>query len=411
MRDIGPGTEKRLREIKHIKTKWFEQGIFWNNFPVGEEEYLKQFKEQVEKTPLSEVITPYVIFTGTTHINFGFITENAELANALKAVGLDIYLYEPLSLYVEDEDIHSHLYYSEFHNKHNYKTRASELDCVERLVEETGIPVTVHSCDYTPDSFLQSKYPTMKIVCNDFFLKASMISEMTSERANVKKNIQYPFWCGNGRYTTHRHLIMTHMVNYPGVYSWHYLCRDFDSAFREIEWTQELPLEKMKKGNKRLNKANLYIDGKSNKKPVDDARKFFLAKKDFSATARFRESYNACFCAVVNETRFAQPTANFSEKVLTAVTSKTPFVLVAPPRTLEYARKLGFKTFSDFWDESYDLEENHSKRMIMIFDVIDSISKMSTEEMEEMYSGMQEILNHNFEVACRLNHSTVIFTS
>ena len=369
----------------------FTQGIFWNNFPVGKQEHLGQFEEEIKKTDLCKVDTPYIIFTGTTYIDFTFLIENQKLVEELRKTGLDIYLYEPVSLYVEGQE-HTHDYYSEFHHKNNNSIRASELDCVEELVVRTKIPVTVYTCDYHPDELLQSVYTNFKVLCDDFFMKA----HIQPFRPKVRKKIKKPFWCGNGRYAMHRHLVMCHLVDKPGNYSWFYTCRDMNGAFTNVDWTGSLINNKLEKKNKKLNKSHFFIDGMAEKLQIENASKFTLAKKKFLPNARFHKSYETCFCAVINETRFAQPVANVSEKMLNAVQAKTPFILVGPPRSLEYTRKLGFKTFSDFWDESYDLEENHEKRMLMIFDLIDSINKMSIEEMEEMYEQMKEIIEHNF---------------
>jgi hypothetical protein len=80
------------------------------------------------------------------------------------------------------------------------------------------------------------------------------------------------------------------------------------------------------------------------------------------------------------------------------VNAKLPFLLVAPPYGLEYLKKLGFKTFDKWWDESYDQEENHQTRMLMLFDVIDYIDSKSLEELSAIYEDMQETLLHNLEI-------------
>jgi hypothetical protein len=70
-------------------------------------------------------------------------------------------------------------------------------------------------------------------------------------------------------------------------------------------------------------------------------------------------------------------------------------ILVAPPRTLEYLKTFGFKTFDRWWDESYDQEEDHEKRLMKIFDVIDFINSKSLEELKTIYEEMRGILEHN----------------
>jgi hypothetical protein len=108
--------------------------------------------------------------------------------------------------------------------------------------------------------------------------------------------------------------------------------------------------------------------------------------------------YRDVFCDIVNETRFAQPTANYSEKVYNAIFYKKPFILMAPPKTLQYMREEGFQTFNEFWDESYDNITCHKDRMLAVFELIDKINDMSIEELHVIYNKMIPILNHNYNL-------------
>jgi hypothetical protein len=101
---------------------------------------------------------------------------------------------------------------------------------------------------------------------------------------------------------------------------------------------------------------------------------------------------------VITEARFAYPMGQFSEKTLNAIKSFRPFILVAPPRTLEYMQSYGIQTFDEFWDESYDQEENHESRLIKIFRIIDYIDSFSIDELKELYIKMLPILEHNYRI-------------
>ena len=60
-----------------------------------------------------------------------------------------------------------------------------------------------------------------------------------------------------------------------------------------------------------------------------------------------------------------------------------PFVLISRPNSLEYLKIIGFKTFSDFWDESYDTIVDDFERMNKIYDLIKQLVKKSDEEWVE----------------------------
>jgi hypothetical protein len=113
---------------------------------------------------------------------------------------------------------------------------------------------------------------------------------------------------------------------------------------------------------------------------------------------KMEESYRDVFCDIVTESRFAQPTGNYSEKTFHPMWFKKPFVLAAPPNTLKLLKEHGFKTFSDFWDESYDSITIHEERLLKIFEVIDFINNKSIEELQEMYVQMKPILEHNYNL-------------
>ena len=112
-------------------------------------------------------------------------------------------------------------------------------------------------------------------------------------------------------------------------------------------------------------------------------------------TNTLEKFYKDVFCDVVTESRFAQPTGNYSEKTYQPMFYKKPFILAAPPYTLKFLREEGFKTFGEFWDESYDECENHEERLFKIFKVIDFINDKSMDELREMYHKMSDILKHN----------------
>jgi hypothetical protein len=104
-----------------------------------------------------------------------------------------------------------------------------------------------------------------------------------------------------------------------------------------------------------------------------------------------------CFAQVVCESWYAFPFGHFSDKTLVPLKIHRPFVVVSTPHTLQYLQKFGFKTFHEFWDESYDLETDHNKRLSKIFRVLESIDRLSIDECRTMYNRMQPILKHNYE--------------
>jgi hypothetical protein len=64
---------------------------------------------------------------------------------------------------------------------------------------------------------------------------------------------------------------------------------------------------------------------------------------------------------------------------------------------LKLFKDLGYKTFDKIIDESYDEEIDNDKRFFMILDEINSLSKMSIDEVHDMYLSVKDILEYNYD--------------
>ena len=105
--------------------------------------------------------------------------------------------------------------------------------------------------------------------------------------------------------------------------------------------------------------------------------------------------WSTSFLHVVSETVW-QEKIHFTEKVFKPVVLHQPFVVLQAPGSLAYLRSYGFKTFGDWWDESYDTIEDPKERMQAIADIVNSIGLKSLEELETMRMEMASVLEHNF---------------
>lgn len=107
---------------------------------------------------------------------------------------------------------------------------------------------------------------------------------------------------------------------------------------------------------------------------------------------------NRCFIEIVSETSYTKNLIGFTEKTFKPFLSKKPFILVGAAGSLEKLKQLGYKTFGDFWDESYDTIECPVERIRAIGKLILDLNKKSFEELREMQKGMRDIFDHNFRV-------------
>jgi hypothetical protein len=129
---------------------------------------------------------------------------------------------------------------------------------------------------------------------------------------------------------------------------------------------------------------------------IDYKDREFIPNSSFklSATAQTQES----FVYVVTETCYWEEKCHLTEKIFKPIVSRMPFILVGCAHNLEYLRSYGFKTFGQWWDESYDEIEDPILRMQAIGDVLEEISSYSLEELEIMLTEMIPVLEHNYNL-------------
>jgi hypothetical protein len=88
------------------------------------------------------------------------------------------------------------------------------------------------------------------------------------------------------------------------------------------------------------------------------------------------EHYTNSYCNIVFETVFDADGSGgtfLTEKTFKPIKHGQPFVVVAPPGTLQVLRDLGYRTFDSVIDNTYDSIEDNTQRWIAVRGVIESI--------------------------------------
>lgn len=104
------------------------------------------------------------------------------------------------------------------------------------------------------------------------------------------------------------------------------------------------------------------------------------------------------FCCLIETNQHNSIPGAFlpTEKVGKTMLLRKPFLVYATQDYLKNLRSLGFKTFSDFWDESYDSEPDPWKRAWMINNIMHDIRhSYAQSQLELMLLQMAEITDHN----------------
>jgi hypothetical protein len=389
-----------------------ENKLHWYNIPnlATKNESNQYYMRQVYKfIPNHIKNSPLYIYMLNQYIDeLKTIIHDLDTIRYLNDTGVYFYLTEPLCSYDSKLKGHTLAVYSEFlGNEDSNILRANELDSIRDYIIANNLTnVTVYTCDYDAGKYYLYYKKYMRIETDDLFVKA--IPQKTVFHTHVASTFNKKFICLNWRFTPHRQLLAAYLSLRSSTVSWYY--RGDLPITAHYNWFSIYTTPNIQKyydniinGITHLNSvAPLNVDLN-----ISEAITLYSSKSGLIPDVKLinnienkvvEKAYMNVFCDIVTESRFAQPTANYSEKVLHPMWYKKPFVLAAPPHTLKYLKEEGYKTFNKFWDESYDECENHAERLMKIFDLIEFIDSKTIDELREMYEQMKPILKHNYEL-------------
>lgn len=124
----------------------------------------------------------------------------------------------------------------------------------------------------------------------------------------------------------------------------------------------------------------------------------FLSRKD---------EYEKTWFSLVSETSADDEFLFITEKTMKPIMNLHPFIINGNPNSLKLLKSLGFKTFSKFWDESYDSEIDFKKRIDKILKIVDYLCNKTQDEMAELIKSMSDILHYNKKHLQTINRKKV----
>jgi hypothetical protein len=108
------------------------------------------------------------------------------------------------------------------------------------------------------------------------------------------------------------------------------------------------------------------------------------------------EQANNSLIHVVTETVYRGNKNHLTEKTFKPIVMQQPFIIQSCRGSLEYLRRYGFKTFSEFWDEGYD-ELPDETRTKAIGQLMQDINLMSQKEKASLQSAVSNTVEHNYQ--------------
>jgi hypothetical protein len=110
--------------------------------------------------------------------------------------------------------------------------------------------------------------------------------------------------------------------------------------------------------------------------------------------------YNKTAYTLVAETSYSNHYNFYTEKTVKPILGRRLFLSLSGQNQMANLRKIGFQTFGDIVDESYDQEP----MSLMRYDrVLDQIRYLQTQSQEEVLEKLKPICDHNFRVMITTN--------
>lgn len=118
---------------------------------------------------------------------------------------------------------------------------------------------------------------------------------------------------------------------------------------------------------------------------------------DMSVSTSYKNICEQSYVNICTETYYNNDnTVWFTEKTFKSVEMLVPFILHGPPHSLKKFKSFGYKTFDNWWDESYDNEFDLQERMLKIHNLLDDV--LTRSDLNKVYADMKDTLIYNHQL-------------
>lgn len=264
-----------------------------------------------------------------------------------------------------------------------------ELQKIKFIIKKTKIKnYKIYHCEVANEKLLNLNIDYADLFLNDYIIN------VRNYELQKKNEILYKISCLNNRGDVHRQSI--------GLL----LCKKKD-IFLTVN--ERLPAKKLLNNslfdikNLDLSTLNLicnnidYLDNNFQNylDPLNKDQTFL--KNTIQHNNFTYDIIQKSFLNIITETCYTSPFVNISEKTIKPIICKRPFLMLGTPGSLQHLHNLGFKTFDNWWDEGYDLELDHAKRLEKVYYIADNILNKSFEDLQILLTDMEGILDFNLK--------------
>jgi hypothetical protein len=236
-------------------------------------------------------------------------------------------------------------------------------------------------------------HSSYKIVTSPYyFIKNQSFNELIPEAYDPFKSAQLKtLGCFVGRPSWNRLILISWLFeNYKDncLLTCNYTASDSDRSYLSLDEVMFYDAENLNQVISFLKHTPMTLDNRYDKS--------LGHSEHYKGLFNLLNYYNQIFLDLVTETYVIGNTFFPTEKTTRPIIAKTPFIVMGPKNYLSNLKKIGFKTFSRWWDESYDYLEG-TARVIAIKKIVTEIMTWPQDRLNAVLSDMQETLEHNYK--------------
>ena len=269
-----------------------------------------------------------------------------------------------------------------------------EFDMVDSWCKKHNCSYRIFTNEFNMlDSLQNTKYANRAIYHLDTFSLAYYTNIRNADGYNLKYDISYKLNCFTYRWDQHRMFASAWLAGRDDCVVTHY----HKTSGVKYKW----PIKDSIHRQKLINKKNLLQQigplslEEHITKQYDPTENLLPVTSQHLTTDSIEYYYFRSFASLVCETNYEYPWGQLSEKTINPFRFENAVILLAGPGSLEQAKSWGFKTFNQWWDESYDTIIDPCQRMDAVLSVVDTILNYTFEELTEIKKQMAPTLLHN----------------
>lgn len=283
--------------------------------------------------------------------------------------------------------------------------RYFHIESILNFAKSLQKPVTHFSLcsNYSQFSNFQDVLPSVN--SNDFMIYQFRTDLPEKKFFSILSEVKHKVLFLNGRFRFGRYYFDQKVKKYVDTSDWIYYSNNFISL-------------------KFLKRKSYTFENYVNNKVKEEYRSHFFASeqelnfhKDNQSTYTGRRDivswpytdyYTNTFLELVTETFSENGLSDYlldanaicvTEKTFKPILCGRPFIINSNPGFLKNLHSMGFKTFANWWDESYDSIFDIDERHNIILKNLNFINSLTKTQILEIYMEMLPILKHNFNLA------------